>query len=111
MNRDVIDGKWKQFGGAIKKHWSDLSDDDLTKLQGIFEQFVGFVQEKYGVTREKAETEIHSRLEDWGQRLPDTADEAKTQVVTAVKEKPWSFVIPALIATTALGFWLKSAKA
>lgn len=111
MNLDVLDGKWKQFSGVLKKYWGDLTDDDLKKLQGIFEQVVGFVQEKYGFTREKAESEIQTRLGDWGERLPQTAESAKTQVVTAVKDKPWSFVVPAVVVTALLGMWLKSAKA
>ena len=110
MNRNVVDGKWKQLSGSIKKHWGDLSDDDLVKLSGIFEQLVGFVQEKYGTSREKAENELHTRLNAWGERLSETADQSKTQVVTTAKDTRWSFVVPVIAGAVVFGLWLKSNK-
>ena len=29
MNQDVIEGKWKQIRGEVKKWWGQLTDDDL----------------------------------------------------------------------------------
>jgi uncharacterized protein YjbJ (UPF0337 family) len=108
MNRDIFDGKWKQVHGAIQQRWADLTDDELNNLQGRYDQFVGLLQEKYGHTREKAEAEIQSRLSNVNWQ--ETADTAKTRVETAMKDKPWSVVLPAVVATVFLGLWLKSAK-
>ena len=108
MNQDTFDAKWKQVRGAIQQRWADLTDDELSNLQGRYEQFVGLLQDKYGHTRERAEKEIQERLSnfDW----EETADNAKSQVEKVMQNKPWSVVLPALVVTALLGLWLKSAK-
>ncbi len=108
MNRDVFDGKWKQVQGAIQQRWNDLTDDDLNKLQGRYDQFVGLLQEKYGHTRERAEKEIQERLSNLN--WEETAEAAKTQVNKVIKDKPWRVVLPAVVGVALLGLWLKSAK-
>jgi uncharacterized protein YjbJ (UPF0337 family) len=108
MNRDIFDGKWKQVRGAIQQRWGDLSDDDLNTLHGRYDLFVGLLQEKYGHTRERAEKEIEARLSDVNWH--ETAENAKNRVTTAVKDRPWSVVLPSLVVMAVLGLWLKSAK-
>jgi uncharacterized protein YjbJ (UPF0337 family) len=58
MNKDIFEGKWKQLKGQVKEWWGDLTDDDLERVGGKYDQFVGMLQEKYGYTREHAEAEI-----------------------------------------------------
>jgi uncharacterized protein YjbJ (UPF0337 family) len=108
MNRDEFDGKWKQVRGAIQQRWNDLTDEDLKKLQGRYDQFVGLLQEKYGHTKEMAEKEIQDRLShlNW----EETAESAKAQVKTVMKNKPWNVVLPALLGVALLGLWWKSAR-
>ena len=62
MNKDVFEGKWKQQKGQVKEWWGKLTDDDLKRVDGKFDQFVGLLQEKYGYTREYAEEEINRRM-------------------------------------------------
>jgi uncharacterized protein YjbJ (UPF0337 family) len=61
MNQDVFEGKWKQVRGQAKEWWGKLTDDDLERVGGKFDKFVGLLQEKYGYTRERAEEEINRR--------------------------------------------------
>ena len=61
MNKDVFEGKWKQLRGQAKEWWGKLTDDDLERVGGKYDQFVGLIQEKYGYTRERAEEEIDRR--------------------------------------------------
>ena len=61
MNKDVFEGKWKQMRGQAKDWWGKLTDDDLERVGGKYDQFVGLLQEKYGYTREHAEEEINRR--------------------------------------------------
>jgi len=62
MNKDEFEGKWKQIRGQARQWWGKLTDDDLERIGGKYEQFLGVVQEKYGYTREAAETEVNKRV-------------------------------------------------
>ncbi len=57
MNTDVIQGKWKQMSGSVKKFFGKLTDDDLQQVDGNSEKILGKLQERYGYTREQAESE------------------------------------------------------
>jgi uncharacterized protein YjbJ (UPF0337 family) len=61
MNNDIFEGKWKQLRGQAKVWWGKLTDDDLDKVGGKFDQFIGLLQEKYGYTRQQAEEEYEKR--------------------------------------------------
>lgn len=63
MNRDIFEGKWRQFRGKIKHAWGDLTDDELDHVEGDYDEFVGLLQEKYGWERERVEDEINRRLD------------------------------------------------
>ena len=55
MNWDQVEGKWKQMKGEIRQKWAKLTDDDLEYMAGGKDQFVGRLQERYGVAREEAQ--------------------------------------------------------
>jgi uncharacterized protein YjbJ (UPF0337 family) len=38
-----------------QEKWGELTDDDLNKVEGQFDQLVSVIQEKYELTRAKAE--------------------------------------------------------
>jgi uncharacterized protein YjbJ (UPF0337 family) len=58
MNWDRIEGNWKQFTGKVKEKWGQLTDDDLTKINGNREQLEGILQQRYGYAKDKAREEI-----------------------------------------------------
>ena len=62
MNKDILEGQWKQIRGEAKSWWGKLTDDDLTRVAGKYESLAGILQEKYGYTRQQAETEIDKRV-------------------------------------------------
>ena len=64
MNRDVFVGKWKQVRGEAKVWWGKLTDDDLDKVAGRFDMFIGLLQEKYGYSRAQAEQEIEQHMRE-----------------------------------------------
>ena len=65
MNKDVFEGKWKQIRGQAKEWWGRLTDDDLNKVAGKFESFVGLLQEKYGYSRERAQEELEKHVNEY----------------------------------------------
>lgn len=58
MNNDIIKGKWKQLSGQIQKQWGKLTDDDLTVAEGTRDYLAGKLQERYGIAKDEAETQI-----------------------------------------------------
>ena len=65
MNKDIVEGKWKQVIGEAKGWWGKLTDDDLERAGGKFDVLTGMLQEKYGYTRERAAEEIDKRVAAW----------------------------------------------
>jgi len=55
MNKDIIKGNWNETKGKLKQKYGELTDDDLTYVEGKEEELVGRVQERLGVTKDKAE--------------------------------------------------------
>lgn len=64
MNQDIFKGKWKQLRGRAKQVWGDLSDDDLSRIDGSYDRLVGTLQEKYGYTKAEAQEKIDKEFGD-----------------------------------------------
>lgn len=62
MNRDILKGRWNQLKGNIKQQWGDLTDNDVARIEGNYDEFVGVLQERYGYSRERAEREVDNYL-------------------------------------------------
>jgi uncharacterized protein YjbJ (UPF0337 family) len=58
MNKDIIEGDWKQLSGKVKAQWGKLTDDDLDVVNGRATELAGKIQERYGVTRDEAERQV-----------------------------------------------------
>lgn len=65
MNKDILEGKWKQMRGNAKTWWGKLTDDDLDRAAGKYDVLAGLLQEKYGYTRQLAGEEIDKRLKEF----------------------------------------------
>jgi uncharacterized protein YjbJ (UPF0337 family) len=63
MNRDQLEGNWKQLVGTVRNKWGELTDDDLQQVQGNYEKLQGKLQERYGYTKERAQREVNDWLE------------------------------------------------
>jgi uncharacterized protein YjbJ (UPF0337 family) len=70
MNRDILTGQWKQLRGEVKKQWGKLTDDELDQADGTFDVVAGKIQERYGYTRERAERELDSFLDEYTHDRP-----------------------------------------
>ncbi|MGB0750279.1 MAG: CsbD family protein [Magnetospiraceae bacterium] len=58
MDRNQIEGNWKQLKGLVQEKWGRLTDDELTQMEGERNQLLGRIQELYGITLEEAEKEL-----------------------------------------------------
>lgn len=61
VNAQVLQGQWNQVRGELKKKWGQLTDDDLTAINGNREQLEGKLQERYGYAKDQARKEV----DDW----------------------------------------------
>lgn len=64
MNWDIIQGKWDQLKGSVKQQWGDLTDDEITEIDGNRDKMAGKLQEKYGW----AKTEVDEKMNDFFRR-------------------------------------------
>jgi len=64
MNRDIVEGKWKQMRGQVREWWGKLTDDELEQAGGKADQLIALLQQKYGYSREQAEQEFDRRLKE-----------------------------------------------
>lgn len=58
MNKDTIEGNWKEFKGKIQEKWGKLTDDRLDVIEGKRDQLAGEIQQGYGISKEQAEKEV-----------------------------------------------------
>lgn len=68
FNRDVLTGKWKEIRGKAKQTWGKLTDNDLDRISGRFDELTGLVQQRYGYPREQAEKEVTHFIEQMNPR-------------------------------------------
>jgi uncharacterized protein YjbJ (UPF0337 family) len=47
--------------GNIKEKWGNLTDDDLTAINGKREQLEGKIQERYGIAKDQ----VRKDVDDW----------------------------------------------
>lgn len=60
MNRDILEGNWKQLQGSIQTQWGKLTGDDLDEIEGNRKKLVGKIQERYGVAKDEAEEQLRA---------------------------------------------------
>src|SRR5262245_18532021 len=54
INWDQVAGKWAQLKGSVRTEWGKLTDDDVDLVAGNREKLVGKLQERYGLTKDRA---------------------------------------------------------
>jgi uncharacterized protein YjbJ (UPF0337 family) len=60
MDNLRIKGKWNEIKGTLKKKYGNLTDDDLTYLEGEEDVLLGRLQQKTGKTKDELKNEINS---------------------------------------------------
>jgi uncharacterized protein YjbJ (UPF0337 family) len=56
-----LKGNWNELKGKMKQKYGNLTDDDLSYVEGKEDELFGRLQKKLG----KSEEEIASELRDW----------------------------------------------
>ena len=55
MNWNRVEGTWRQFMGAAKVRWAEVTEERLERVEGEREQKAGRVQEDQGTEQEARE--------------------------------------------------------
>lgn len=59
MNKEQLEGKWKQIKGEFKKKYGKITDDEYKEAEGNMDKLAGKMQERYGKTKEELKDEIN----------------------------------------------------
>lgn len=59
MDKLQIKGNWNQIKGNLKQKYGELTDDDLTYVEGKEDELLGRLQKKTGKTKEQLAEEIN----------------------------------------------------
>lgn len=62
INKDIIKGSWNEIKGKIKQNWSRLTDDDLSAIEGSYDELIGRLQKRYGYEQKEAERTLEMFL-------------------------------------------------
>lgn len=59
FNSNLIQGKWTEIKGEVRKAWGKLTDDEVEKTKGDMQALAGLVQQKYGLEQEEARQKVN----------------------------------------------------
>ncbi len=72
MNKAIFQGNWNEIKGKIQREWGNLTQNDLTKIEGDSNALFGIVEKQYGYTKEEAEKKVNDFL---NKMMPDKKNE------------------------------------
>jgi uncharacterized protein YjbJ (UPF0337 family) len=84
MNWSQIEGQWHQITGQVKSKWAKLTDDDVKNVAGKQEQLVGKVQERYGILKEEAVTQVN----EWSAKFSSSHDKSGSSAGNTPAKRP-----------------------
>ena len=58
MNKLSFRGNWNEIKGKLKQKYANLTDDDLTFIEGKEDELFGRLQQRTGRTKEQLREEI-----------------------------------------------------
>jgi len=53
-----LKGNWNEIKGKLKQKYANLTDDDLTYVEGKEEELLGKLQKKLGKSRDEVKKEL-----------------------------------------------------
>jgi uncharacterized protein YjbJ (UPF0337 family) len=76
MNQQVLNGKWQEIKGEMRKTWADLTDNEIEKTKGHFDSLVGLFRQKYGYKKEEATRTLNRFLDKYEREVRKNTKEA-----------------------------------
>jgi uncharacterized protein YjbJ (UPF0337 family) len=60
MDKLRFKGSWNEVKGKLKQKYADLTDDDLTYIEGKDDELLGRLQKRLGRSRDEIRRELES---------------------------------------------------
>ncbi len=90
MNSDIMQGKWKEFKGEVRKVWGDITGDELEQSKGNLTSISGLIQQKYGQKKEDVSLKLNNimaRFNNKTENVKQTAADTTENIKNDLKRK------------------------
>lgn len=74
MNRSILEGKWKEIKGDLRRAWGKITDDEWEQTKGNVTSMAGILEQRYGFAKDDAASKINSVLERYESDLANNRD-------------------------------------
>jgi ElaB/YqjD/DUF883 family membrane-anchored ribosome-binding protein len=85
INQQTLLGNWNEIKGELRKHWAQLSNDELQSFQGNVDELVGLIQRKTGEARSAVEDYLNQLTAKGGPAIAQGAQEVRQYVQHAAE--------------------------
>jgi uncharacterized protein YjbJ (UPF0337 family) len=87
--QEAFKGNWNRIVGAVKEKFGEITGDDLMRVQGNLDKFVGLLQNKAGQSREQIEdflSECCSEASSAFSRVTESAGNVASEATRYVRD-------------------------
>ena len=63
MNKETLKGNWNIMKGKVKQQWGKLTDDDITQINGSYDELTGRIEKAYGFQKDQARKAVDDYLD------------------------------------------------
>lgn len=77
MNQDVIQGKWSEIKGEIRKARGNVTGDELEQAKGNLDSISGIIQQRYGQRKEDVSEKLNNIVQRFKEATVRKTDEVK----------------------------------
>jgi uncharacterized protein YjbJ (UPF0337 family) len=110
MNMNAAIRDWNQVRGIAQEHWDKFTQEDLDKIEGMRDELVGLIQERYGYAKQRAEQELDQFFSTYDTKIRGIAQKLPGEADQTLLRYPWISLVTALGVGFILGFLLKPSR-
>ena len=63
-DRTMLETRWTEMQGRVKEAWGAVTDDDIRRLEGRWDQVISAVRRKTGETVDAIESKLDELIDD-----------------------------------------------